>query len=173
MKRVILLLLALFPAIAFAPPCLAWRGSIVSVRDGDNVLVRCEEDGVVKNIRLYGIDAPEHPWKGRWERQDFSLEAHAYLGELLPVGSLVAVDEKYQDAYRRTVGQIITLPEGRIVQAELLRAGMAWVFPKYCRDCRYWKNIERQARLDGRGLWEDPEPVPPWVWRRRTVKTRQ
>lgn len=27
--------------------------------------------------------------------------------------------------------------------------------------------IEATAKAAGRGLWSEPEPVPPWEWRRR------
>ena len=30
-------------------------------------------------------------------------------------------------------------------------------------------DLEDDARLAKRGLWEDPEPVPPWDWRKTRI----
>lgn len=58
------------------------------------------------------------------------------------------------------------LYDGRVVNEELLRAGLAWVFVKYCKVDRYY-NIEADAGKRRVGLWVDREPVAPWEWRRR------
>jgi micrococcal nuclease len=35
------------------------------------------------------------------------------------------------------------------------------------------KALELQARAEKRGLWVDPNPIPPWVWRRMKRQGRQ
>lgn len=48
---------------------------------------------------------------------------------------------------------------------EQVRRGMAWRYVKYSKDLLI-AEAETQAREQGRGLWKDPEPVAPWVWRK-------
>ena len=49
---------------------------------------------------------------------------------------------------------------------ELLSAGLAWHYKQYSRDPEMAK-LEFQARSAKRGLWAEPNPVPPWEWRKR------
>ena len=51
------------------------------------------------------------------------------------------------------------------VNAQMVREGMAWVYRQYAKD-RGLYELERQAQASRRGLWVDPEPVPPWEYRR-------
>jgi micrococcal nuclease len=46
-----------------------------------------------------------------------------------------------------------------------VRQGMAWAFVQYLHDKRLVQ-LEAQARAGRVGLWADPEPVAPWVWRK-------
>ena len=49
--------------------------------------------------------------------------------------------------------------------AEQVQRGWAWVFPRYAPKNSPLYALEREARLDRRGLWADDRPVPPWEWR--------
>ena len=71
------------------------------------------------------------------------------------------------DRYGRTVG-IVKLEDGQIVNEEVMRAGFAWVYDRYCKKpiCLWWKRLEDEACAEKRGLWNDKSPVPPWEWRR-------
>ena len=133
--------------------------------DGDTVVVRRTENGEQVRIRLNGVDAPEKRGS-KWKAQPYSRVAADFLRELLPVGSLATVIDMGRDRHSRTVGNIIALPAGKVVQEELLQAGLVWVYPKYCRDCRQWTEMQESAKQAGRGLWRDKNPVPPWEWRK-------
>ena len=55
---------------------------------------------------------------------------------------------------------------------EMVRAGLAWWYRKYAHeqspdDQRAYAAAEDEARHGRVGLWRDPNPVPPWSWRRR------
>jgi micrococcal nuclease len=47
---------------------------------------------------------------------------------------------------------------------ELVRAGFAWWFRRYSSDATL-EALEAEARAARRGLWADPNAVPPWEWR--------
>lgn len=108
---------------------------------------------------MYGIDAPE---KG----QDFGRRAKEYLSGLV-FGEGVEIEEMGADRYGRTVAVVRV---GAVnANEEMLKAGMAWVFTKRCRNkvCVGWKDLEIQARERRAGLWSQPEPVAPWDWRKQ------
>lgn len=147
-------------------PALAWQGTVVSVHDGDSITVTREENGERVRIRLSGIDAPEMPVSGRWEAQPYCKKSRDFLRAMLPTGSRVTLVDMGLDKYTRTVAAVVSLPDGRVAQEELLRAGFAWVYVKYCKDCRQWRALEAEARAKRRGLWRSENPMPPWEWRR-------
>lgn len=69
------------------------------------------------------------------------------------------------DRYGRLVGEVL-LPDGRNLNHELVRAGMAWWYRRYAQEDTTLAQLEAEARAARRGLWRDPHPVPPWEWRR-------
>lgn len=132
------------------------------VLDGSTVTVREEGSGRKVLVRLYGIAVPKQDPPER--AQPYAAEAIAKIRELLPRDLPVDVHDMRQDAVGRDKGGTVTLPGGRTLQEELLRAGLAWVAPLHCGNCWDWKKMERRARAEGIGLWSDDSPVPPWEW---------
>ena len=57
------------------------------------------------------------------------------------------------------------LPDGRVLNRELVKAGFAWWYRKYAPGNKALEQLEREAQEAKRGLWAEPEPVPPWEWR--------
>lgn len=151
-------------------PCsvLAWEGKVLSVHDGDSITVqRMDSDEKIK-IRLYGIDAPELPGggkDGKWMAQPYSKKSRDLVRSLLPDGSKVSVVDMGFDKYSRTLAGVVSLPDGKVVQEELLRTGLAWVYTQYCKNCDQWKTLEAEARESKCGLWWMKDAVPPWEWR--------
>lgn len=119
------------------------RVLISAVSDGDTLRAA---DG--RRIRLYGVDCPK-------SRQARGADATA-ITRRLTLGRTVKV-----------VG-IVSLDDGSVLQKELLQAGAAWLYDRYCRRpvCIGWQTLESTARKRKVGIWSDPVPVPPWVWRR-------
>ncbi len=68
------------------------------------------------------------------------------------------------DRYGRTIGEV-SLPDGRVLNRELVKAGFAWWYRRYAPEDVRLEQLENEAREAGRGLWADAEPVPPWEWR--------
>ena len=58
------------------------------------------------------------------------------------------------------------LPDGTNLNRELVKAGLAWWYRKYSKD-ESLGALEEEAKTAKRGLWTDPEPVPPWCWRKQ------
>ncbi len=148
-KRLLISLLFVFllPSLA-----LAWSGEVTKIHDGDTITVSGTK------IRLWGIDCPEY-------KQDYGREATEFVRHLLPLGATVEVEDVARDRYGRTVA--IVSYQGDTVQADLLRAGLAWVYGRYYRERGgNWPEIEAEAKAARRGLWKDEEPTPPWEWRR-------
>ena len=136
---------------------------IVHVIDGDSLVA--EWEGRVLTIRLWGIDAPE------WG-QAFSDEAKK-LCQTFVEGKTIAVQEKYRDRYDRVVA--VVWVEGRLLNEDMVRQGMAWVHRRYCDEeiCSDWSESEKAARGEGVGLWKDARPTAPWEWKSRKGRREQ
>ena len=146
----------------------AWAdftGKVVAVADGDTVSVLRDGTTTVK-IRLNGIDCPE-------KKQPFGTRAKQFTSDLA-FGKTVTVIEKEKDRYGRTVGEVI-LPDGRSLNHELVRAGLAWWYRRYAPNDAELEALEAEARAGKRGLWVDTDtaapPVQPWAWRKEGNKT--
>ena len=75
------------------------------------------------------------------------------------------------DRYGRLVARVI-LPDGRDLSVELVKAGLAWHYKKYSDD-EELARLEDEVRKAKRGLWSEPEPVPPWEWRKAYATKRR
>ena len=152
----ILLLFLLTPCSA----AHAWPARVVAVTDGDTLTVEPAGGGERVTIRLHGIDAPElqQPYGGA--AKDFVIAKVLFKA--------VDVHEALQgrDRYGRVIATVL-LPSGQSLQAALLQEGLAWVWPRYCKNCGAWQEVQAKAKAAGIGLWAAPEPVPPWQWRKR------
>ncbi len=126
---------------------------VVGVADGDTITVL--HSGKAERIRLHGIDCPE-------KRQAFGKRAKQFTSSLV-FAKTVTVQALDRDRYGRTVGEVL-LPDGRSLNHELVRAGLAWMYRRYTND-QSLSDLEEEARVARRGLWADAEPVPPWKWR--------
>ena len=149
-RRLFLLALAATPLLA-----QDFTGRVVGISDGDTI--RVLHEGRAERVRLWGIDAPEsgQPWGTR---------ARQFTGDLA-FGKTVTVRVRDIDRYKRTVAEII-LPDGRNLNQELVRAGMAWWYRQFAKRDTVLPELEQEARAARRGLWADPAPVPPWEWRK-------
>ena len=132
----------------------SFSGRVVKVLDGDTIEVLLADK--IERIRLSEIDCPE---KG----QPFG-QASKRLVLKLAAGKIVTVNVHTVDRYGRIVGEVI-LPEGLNLNAHLVAEGYAWHY-KYYSDNPALAQLEIRAKIRKAGLWEEPNPVPPWEWRR-------
>ena len=151
--------LVVFLAILIPSPAVAgaeYHGPVVSVLDGDTIEVLHNHHP--ERIRLSGIDCPE---KGQaYGKQGQARRAH------LAFGKEVTVQTHGHDKYKRTLGDVI-LPDGMNVNQELRQARLVLVVSNVCARGYGAGRLETEAREARKGLWADPQPVPPWAWRKR------
>ena len=141
-------------------PVIAFEARVVHVADGDTITIEPIEGGKRERVRLHGIDAPE-------TNQPYGQAAKAYVTNavLFKVVDVQATPQG-RDRYGRIIA-VIAIPDVGSLQEMLLSEGLAWVWPRYCRDCDDWKAIQGKAKRQQKGLWADGNPVEPWEWRRR------
>lgn len=152
-------------AEASAPQALT--GRIIAVADGDTVRV-LDATNTQHRIRLQGIDAPE-------SRQAFGNESKKSLSEMV-FGREVTVTYEKTDQYGRLVGKILL--NGRDINVEQVRNGMAWHYKEYQReqtpaDRELYARAEDEARAARRGLWTYVNPTPPSQFRRNESRSRR
>ena len=128
---------------------------VVSVLDGDTIEVL--HNNRAERIRLNGIDCPE---KG----QAYGKRAKQAASELV-FGKEVTLQSYGKDKYGRTIADVL-LPDGTNVNHELVKQGSCWWYRKYAPGNVILEELERRARASGLGLWADPHPVPPWIYRK-------
>lgn len=148
------LVVALLLAPASVASAQAFTGRVVGVSDGDTI--RVLRDRTEVRVRLNGIDCPE-------TGQDFGSRAKSVTSSLA-FGQVVKVIPKETDRYGRIVADVV-LPDGRALNEELVRQGMAWWYRHYARNIVRLAQLESEAKAARRGLWSQPNPVPPWEWR--------
>jgi len=71
------------------------------------------------------------------------------------------------DRHKRIVGLVYL--NGKNVNEEMVRLGLAWAYRRYL-DTPYASEFigaENEAREKGLGLWKQANPLPPWEFRRR------
>ncbi len=156
------LALCLLPTLwAVTAPAVAdtMHGVVFVVIDGDTLLFRPDQRQAAPRaflkLRLADIDAPE-------QDQPYGEAATRVLRSLV-LNQRVEVDTIATDAYGRKIARI---RKGRLqVGTELVRRGFAWPSTRGRRNA-VLLDAQHEARRAHRGLWQDPAPTPPWVWRR-------
>ena len=123
------------PCFAIAPPAVAeFAGRVVGVSDGDTITVLRDRTQV--RIRLYGIDCPE-------TGQDFGFRAKQFTAELA-FGKVVKVVPRDRDRYGRIVAEVV-LPDGRVLNDELVKAGLAWWYRQHAQNIGTLPQLEAES----------------------------
>lgn len=136
------------------------EGKVVRVVDGDTV-VFVAATGKKMTLRLTGIDAPE-------KRMAYGDLAKKMRSDWVRT-SEVTIQTIKVDRYGRIIAKVLL--QGQDVSLWLIREGLAWHYKRYAHeqafeDAENYAATEEEARTDKRGLWHDPNPVPPWVFRK-------
>lgn len=118
------------------------------VVDGDTIVVQG-----VGRVRLIGVDTPETV-DPRRPVERFGREASAFTKRLLE-GRRVRLeyDRERTDRYGRTLAYV-HLPDGTLANAEIIRLGYGHAYTRFpFRYLDRFRQLEREARDAGRGLW--------------------
>jgi len=144
-------------------PALSWAdvvARVVSIHDGDRLTIRY--DGRSETIHLKDVDCPELT-------QPFGKQAKhataAYVGN-----RDVVVRGLSRDKQGRISAEVL-LNDGRSLGRELLKEGLAWWKRSPSGDARL-EVLEELAKAGAKGLWSEPNPVPPWEWKEKSKVKR-
>jgi micrococcal nuclease len=144
------------PAAGRAANSHLWR--VVGVQDGDT-LTCLDETNQQQKVRLAGIDAPE-------VGQDYGTAAREALAGMV-FGKTVDVVDDGRDRYGRWIGHVSV--EGLDVNRQMVATGSAWHYAAYSTD-QSLAAAQAQAQSQRLGLWEQPNPTPPWQYRLNAAK---
>lgn len=137
-------------------------GKVVRITDGDTFTMLTTSNQQVK-VRLHGIDCPERA-------QDYGSVARQGLSDLI-FGQVVRIDKRDVDRYGRTIA-VVYNNKNQNVNEQLLRRGLAWHYKEYDQNPA-WDDLQLLAQREKKGLWAQPNPTPPWAWRKRKRDTAE
>jgi micrococcal nuclease len=133
-----------------------WK--VVGVHDGDTVTC-LDENNQQQKIRLAEIDAPE-------VSQDYGKVSREALAGMV-FGKTIQVVDDGRDRYGRWIGHLYV--DGVDVNRQMVATGMAWHYAAYSKDPSLG-SLQSQAQAQKLGLWAQPNPLPPWDYRKNGKK---
>ncbi len=136
------------------------EGRVVALSDGDTITI-LDSAKVQHKVRIAGIDAPER-------KQPYGTASRENISRTVFNRQVEARCYK-KDRYGREVRRVYE--KSRDVGLEQVRAGMAWWFREYAHEQTtqerlVYRDEEEAAKAAKRGLWKEPNAVPPWEWRK-------
>ena len=153
---------------AKAPYIVEAHWQIEEVLDGDSIIICNRFTHLKKEIRLYGLDAPEVKINRKIKEDEeksslpaelllqFGLQSLHFVLSVAPPKTVVTIiteQENYYDYWNRQLGYVI-LPNGECLNDLLLINGYAKATQQYyCGKLAEYQAINRQAQLDGVGLY--------------------
>ena len=143
------------------------RVTVKHMPDADTAALGTRQP-VYDYIRLAGLDAPEVSHGRSKPGQPYGPEAGARASELVAAeGMKIVVNVEDVDPYGRLVGWVLLPSRGNASLNEMLiEEGWAWWYERYYPDLVHLGRKQARARAARLGLWADPDPVPPWDFRR-------
>jgi micrococcal nuclease len=163
-RLLVFILIAIWLPIAHAKPGshepFEVTGTVIKNHDGDTIKLMTADRGII-NVRISGADTPESGqayWRG----------ARGYLRNLV-AGKAVTVRCYKQDKYEREVCHVSV--SGEDVGLALVQQGYAWYAHMFSNELstsqqKAYLEAEEAARRLRIGLWQDPDPMPPWECRK-------
>lgn len=140
---------------------------VVEVTDGDHLIAVPVSGTSRMRIRILGIDAPELGQPiGDLARQHLS---QFVLGKTISV-AVTGVNSTGDSNARIFSGEID-------LGAQMVRDGAAWVDVEDsaksldAETLRFYQEAERMARAERRGIWQEDNPTPPWVYRNQQIES--
>jgi micrococcal nuclease len=147
-------------------------GRVVRVADGDtfNLLVQ----GKQQRVRLASVDAPEVSKDRERPGQPHAQASRSALAALI-AGKTITIVCFERDRYERNICDV-PLEGGTTANRKQVQSGMAWANMegrgKFMRD-KELPELQQQAKRQRQGIWQQADPVPPWVWRYQCWQKQQ
>lgn len=137
------------------------QARVYRVIDGDTVELRL--DGRMQHAHLHGIDAPEL-------KQPYGPQAKRAVAAM--VTGMVVTVRLYGVEPSGILDVDIVLSNRRSVSRALLYEGFAWRRNGAQADADL-DAAASDAQYAKRGLWSEPNPTAPWVYRHSKARTRR
>jgi len=153
---------------AKAPCIVETHWQIEEVLDGDSIIICNRFTQMKKEIRLYGLDAPEVKINRKMIEDEekshlpahlliqFGLQSLQFVLSVAPPKTIVTIiteQENYYDYWNRQLGYVI-LPGGECLNDLLLINGYAKATSQYyCSRIGEFLDFNRQAQLDNKGIY--------------------
>ncbi|MEO8020685.1 thermonuclease family protein [Polaromonas sp.] len=148
--------LAIFLIAIGACPVWAESGKVTRVTDGDTLWIRLAGGGKPVKVRIEGIDAPEICQAG-------GRAARAALASKV-ARRVVTLDIRRHDDYGRAVASVQV--DGEDIAGWMVGQGHAWSY-RYGREGGPYLKRQLQAETARRGLFADPQALPPRLFRKQ------
>ena len=130
-------------------------GKVVAVNSGDTLTVSMK--GQAFKIRLAEVDSPD-------VKQPFFRQALNFTKDLV-LDKQVSVHYHIIDGFGTIIGEVV-LSDGSILNGLVVQGGFGWhykVHPEPREDLSRWEYEAWKGKL---GLWVQPKPTPPWIFRK-------
>ena len=154
---------------AKAPYLVETHWQIEEVLDGDSIIICNLFTHLRKEIRLYGLDAPEVKYNRKMKEDEqktrlaaqfliqLGLEALHYVLSVAPPKTVVTIiteQDNFYDYWNRQLGYVI-LPGGECLNDLLLINGFAKATDEYyCGRLAEFQKLNRKAQLKKRGIYK-------------------
>jgi endonuclease YncB( thermonuclease family) len=136
-----------------------FTAKVVRADDGGTITIATDREQA--RVRIAEIDAPDRA-------QPFGKASAQSLAGLC--GGKTALLAGYRKDSRGRARATVRC-EGIDAGSEQLRRGLAWADRQAAPKDSPLNALEAEAKAARRGLWADPAPVPPWIWRRKMCCT--
>ena len=153
---------------AKAPCIVETHWQIEEVIDGDSIIISHRFTQLEKEIRLYGLDAPEVKINRKMKEDEeksslpaelllqFGLQSLHFVLSVAPPKTVVTIiteQENYYDYWNRQLGYVI-LPGGECLNDLLLINGYAKATNQYfCGKLAEYQSLNREAQLNEIGIY--------------------
>lgn len=153
---------------AIAPYLIETHFKIIKVLDGDSIMVQSILTKVEREIRLYGLDAPENKRNRKLVEDEkrsrlagefliqLGRKSTDYVLSVAPHGTnitLITEEMYFYDHYNRQLAYII-LPDGTCLNELLIIEGYAKAMSEYyCSNLAKYQQLNFSAKQNGKGLY--------------------
>lgn len=138
-------------------------GVVIEVVEGDILLVVLKSGDTI-SAKINNIECPEI-------NQSFGDVAKSFT-EKLCLKKEITLSYSNYDKDLNFLSEV-TLKKGKDLGAMLLEQGLAWHYAKGLTthpNTSLYINLEEEAKDKRKGLWKEPEQVPPWTFRNHQNK---